>query len=88
MKVDAAVGGAVRHDARFFADHGHDADQGLLHRRRLGHLGLQGDAGQRQDDGLTRWLNDQDHELIEAFNLSRFGRFQLVGEKGAASVGH
>ncbi|REJ95155.1 MAG: FAD-dependent oxidoreductase [Planctomycetota bacterium] len=32
--------------------------------------------------------NDHDHELIKAFNLSRFGRFQLVGEKGAASVGH
>lgn len=32
--------------------------------------------------------NDHDHELITAFNLSRFGQFQLVGEKGAASVGH
>ncbi len=32
--------------------------------------------------------DNQDHELIQAFNLSRFGRFQLVGEKGAASVGH
>lgn len=29
-----------------------------------------------------------DHELIEPFNLSRFSRWQLVGEKGAASVGH
>ena len=28
------------------------------------------------------------HELIEPFNLSRFSRWQLVGEKGAASVGH
>jgi sarcosine oxidase subunit beta len=32
--------------------------------------------------------NDRDHELIEPFNLRRYGRFQLVGEKGAASVGH
>ena len=32
--------------------------------------------------------NNRDHELIEAFNLSRFGRCELVGEKGAASVGH
>ncbi len=32
--------------------------------------------------------NDRDHELIKAFNLSRFGQFDLVGEKGAASVGH
>ncbi len=32
--------------------------------------------------------NDHDHELIKAFNLSRFGRLELVGEKGAASVGH
>lgn len=32
--------------------------------------------------------HDHDHEYIEAFNLSRYGRFRLVGEKGAASVGH
>ncbi|MEK6247380.1 MAG: FAD-dependent oxidoreductase [Planctomycetales bacterium] len=32
--------------------------------------------------------NDQDHDLIKAFNLSRFMNFDLVGEKGAASVGH
>jgi len=32
--------------------------------------------------------NGRDHELIETFNLSRFERFELVGEKGAASVGH
>jgi len=32
--------------------------------------------------------NDADHALIRAFNLSRFGQFRLVGEKGAASVGH
>ncbi len=31
---------------------------------------------------------DEDHELIRPFNLSRFRRFRLVGEKGAASVGH
>ncbi|MCA9005634.1 MAG: FAD-dependent oxidoreductase [Planctomycetaceae bacterium] len=31
---------------------------------------------------------ERNHDLIKAFNLSRFGRFQLVGEKGAASVGH
>jgi sarcosine oxidase, subunit beta len=27
-------------------------------------------------------------ELIRAFELARFGEGQLVGEKGAASVGH
>jgi len=32
--------------------------------------------------------DDHDHELIRPFNLSRFGGFRLVGEKGAASVGH
>ena len=32
--------------------------------------------------------HDHDHELITAFNLSRFQSFDLVGEKGAASVGH
>lgn len=30
----------------------------------------------------------QDHDLIKPFNLSRFSDFRLVGEKGAASVGH
>ena len=32
--------------------------------------------------------NDQEHELIKSFPLSRFEEFSLVGEKGAASVGH
>ena len=32
--------------------------------------------------------HDRAHELIEPFRLSRFERFALVGEKGAASVGH
>ncbi len=31
---------------------------------------------------------DDNHELIRSFNLSRFRQFRLVGEKGAASVGH
>jgi len=31
--------------------------------------------------------HERDHELIAPFNLSRFARFRLVGEKGAASVG-
>ena len=30
----------------------------------------------------------ENHELIRPFNLSRFSDFDLVGEKGAASVGH
>ena len=28
------------------------------------------------------------HPLIEGFSLARFARFELTGEKGAASVGH
>ena len=32
--------------------------------------------------------NDHPDPLIESFRLSRFRDFQLVGEKGAASVGH
>ena len=32
--------------------------------------------------------NARDHELITGFNLSRFGDYQLVGEKGAAAIGH
>lgn len=31
---------------------------------------------------------DEDHPLIKAFSLSRFERYELTGEKGAASVGH
>jgi sarcosine oxidase subunit beta len=32
--------------------------------------------------------NDEPHELIRPFRLSRFEDFALIGEKGAASVGH
>lgn len=32
--------------------------------------------------------NDRPHDLIKPFAMARFGRFKLVGEKGAASVGH
>jgi len=32
--------------------------------------------------------HDRNHELIEPFSLTRFSRFDLLGEKGAASVGH
>ena len=32
--------------------------------------------------------NNREHELIRPFTLSRFANFDLVGEKGAASVGH
>jgi hypothetical protein len=32
--------------------------------------------------------SDQDHELITSFNLARFEKYELTGEKGAASVGH
>ena len=31
---------------------------------------------------------NEDHELIRPFNLSRFEDFALIGEKGAAAVGH
>lgn len=32
--------------------------------------------------------NDQNHELITEFSLERFTNYALLGEKGAASVGH
>ena len=32
--------------------------------------------------------NDRPHELITGFGFDRFERFELTGEKGAASVGH
>jgi sarcosine oxidase subunit beta len=31
---------------------------------------------------------DEDHPLIRGFSLSRFARYELTGEKGAAAVGH
>jgi sarcosine oxidase subunit beta len=33
-------------------------------------------------------IHDAEHELIKPFTLSRFEDYALVGEKGAASVGH
>lgn len=32
--------------------------------------------------------NDANHELIRGFTLDRFAKYELTGEKGAASVGH
>lgn len=32
--------------------------------------------------------NDRNHDLITEFSLDRFTNYQLLGEKGAASVGH
>lgn len=32
--------------------------------------------------------NDRNHELIQDFSLDRFSKYELIGEKGAASVGH
>lgn len=32
--------------------------------------------------------SDRNHELIREFSLDRFANYQLLGEKGAASVGH
>lgn len=32
--------------------------------------------------------NDRNHELIQDFSLDRFANYALIGEKGAASVGH
>jgi sarcosine oxidase subunit beta len=31
---------------------------------------------------------DENHSLIRGFSLDRFARYELTGEKGAASVGH
>lgn len=33
-------------------------------------------------------VHDENHELIRGFGLDRFARYELTGEKGAASVGH
>ena len=44
--------------------------RGLLPRRRLGHLGLQGHAGLRQDDGPHRRHRMRHHPLITGFSLT------------------
>ena len=51
---DAAMGRHRRHDAGFQPGHGTDAGRELLHRCRLGDVGIQGDAGVRQADGGNR----------------------------------
>lgn len=33
-------------------------------------------------------IENKNHEMIQPFNLDRFEKYKLVGEKGAASVGH
>ena len=82
-----AVGRHVRHDTRLFADHGHHADRRLLHRLRLGDVGIQSDADLRHHDGLHVGRGSRPR-TDRAFNFSRFKRLEHVGEKGAASVGH
>jgi sarcosine oxidase subunit beta len=42
-------------------------------------------AGKSMADTVHR---DEEHALIRSFGLSRFARFELTGEKGAAAVGH
>jgi sarcosine oxidase subunit beta len=42
-------------------------------------------SGKTMASTIANGVNDP---LIESFNLSRFGDFDLVGEKGAAAVGH
>ena len=83
----APVGGPVRHDARLLADHGTDAGGGLPRRRGLGHVRVQGRPGVGRGDGGVHRLR-QAPEIIAAFGLERFGAGALVGEKGAAAVGH
>jgi sarcosine oxidase subunit beta len=52
VKVLRQWGRTVGHDARFLSDYGQDCREGFLYRCRLGHLGIQGNARFRQDDGL------------------------------------
>ena len=42
-------------------------------------------SGKTMASTIANGINDP---LIQSFNLSRFGDFDLVGEKGAAAVGH
>ena len=61
---------------------------GLLSGLRLGHLGLQGHAGLRQDHESHGRERYEPIRSSRASRFDRFVRFALTGEKGAASVGH
>ena len=84
----ATVGRLRRHDAGFQPGDGPHPCARLLHRRRLGHLGLQGDTGRAASAWPSASPPGPRQDLIAPFALDRFDRFQQVGEKGAASVGH
>ena len=61
---------------------------GFLRRRRLGHLRVQGRARCPGRPWRECIAAGQTPEIIAAFGLDRFGEGALVGEKGAAAVGH
>jgi sarcosine oxidase subunit beta len=65
----------VRHDPRFLADHGQ------------GTYGFK--AGPVSGEAMAQCIaSGQTPDIIAAFGLERFGEGALVGEKGAAAVGH
>ena len=70
-KPPATMGRARRHDTRLLARDGKDADQELLHRRRMGHLGLQGDPRLRQAHGAM-YRFEQDTRLAETLRSVAF----------------
>ena len=88
VKVNRQWAGHGRHDAGLRADHGHDAGAKASSSMRAG---APGDSRRRRSAGKTMAhtvATDRNHELIAGFRLERFARYELTGEKGAASVGH
>ena len=78
----APVGRHDRHDARLRAGHGAHAGRELLHRFRLGHLGIQGDAGLRHDHGGDDRDRARVPKLIERISPRPFPRLLAPGREG------
>src|SRR5262249_1172412 len=69
----AAVGGPVRHDPRFLADHGPDTGRRLPRRRGLGHLRVQGRPGVGGGHGAVHRLrpDPRDHRRLRPGTVRR-----------------
>ncbi len=81
------MGRALRHDSRLLADHGFTPVEGFLVDVGWGTYGFK--AGPVSGEAMAQLIADnKTPQIIEAFALERFGTGELLGEKGAASVGH
>ena len=85
----APVGRAVRHDPRLLADHGTDTGRRASSSTSAGApTASRPGPVVRRGDGRAASPTAAPPEIIAAFGLARFADGRLVGEKGAAAVGH